>query len=330
MKRNLYLNQNGRLHRKESTIYYYSTEGRKIVPVNQVKAVFAVGRISVTSGVLSFFSKIGIPIHFFGYYGNYEGSFYPRRKLISGYAVLNQAAAHLDGERRLHLARAFVSACIKNMISVVESYVPRRGQIAETPLALGSIVDEVENASTIPILMSMEGRAWSVYYDSFNHIIRCFEMGPRVKRPPNNPVNALISFGNSLLYSAVLTQIYHTQLDPSISFLHEPLERRFSLALDISEVFKPGLVDMLIFKLLNRAQIREEHFDKELNYCVLSEEGRRLFLTAFDDTIRATNRHPRLKRKVSNEYLLRLDCYKILRNITEAKPFRPFLMSTGG
>jgi len=199
VKHNLYLSVNGRLHRKESTIYYYTKEGKRVLPVDQIKAIFAVGRISVTSGVISFLSKQGLPLHFFGYYGNYEGSFYPKRRLVSGYAVVNQAAAHLDRDRRLEVAKAIVDSCISNMVSIVDSYHPRVQDLNPILGNLNGTRNEVKGRSSVPELLSVEGRAWSIYYDAFEKIIKKLEMGPRVKRPPNNPVNALISLGNSLL-----------------------------------------------------------------------------------------------------------------------------------
>ena len=85
-----------------------------------------------------------------------------------------------------------------------------------------------------------------------------------MKRPPNNPVNAMISFGNSLYYAACLSEIYRTQLNTLISYLHEPGERRVSLALDLSKVFKPILVDRTIFKLLNQKMIQLDDFDQAI------------------------------------------------------------------
>lgn len=77
-------------------------------------------------------------------------------------------------------------------------------------------------------------------------------------------LNSLILFGNSLLYATILTEIYHTQLTPTVSYLHEPGERRYSLSLDISGVFKPVIVDRVIFNLVNNRTIKPEHFDKKL------------------------------------------------------------------
>ena len=87
-------------------------------------------------------------------------------------------------------------------------------------------------------------------------------MNKRVKRPPDNPINALISFGNTLLYTKTISAIYQTHLNQSISFLHEPTEQRFSLSLDLSEVFKPIIVFKTIFELVNTKRLTvEKHFD---------------------------------------------------------------------
>jgi len=106
-------------------------------------------------------------------------------------------------------------------------------------------------------------------------------MGNRTKQPPNNEVNALISFGNMMCYTLCLDQIYHTQLNPTISFLHEPGYRRYSLALDLAEIFKPILVDRTIFSLLNKKQIQASDFRQELNRCVMKDSARKSFAQAF-------------------------------------------------
>ncbi|MDV7402691.1 CRISPR-associated endonuclease Cas1, partial [Arthrospira platensis SPKY1] len=108
---------------------------------------------------------------------------------------------------------------------------------------------------------------------AFEQIIQDFRMEGRSKRPPKNEVNALLSFGNMLCYTQCLKQIYHTQLNPTISFLHEPGYRRYSLALDLAELFKPILVDRLVFTLLNKRILQSNDFRWDLNQCLLKESG---------------------------------------------------------
>ena len=111
--------------------------------------------------------------------------------------------------------------------------------------------------------MVIEGNIRQAYYGAFDVIINDFDMGTRTKRPPQNEVNALISFGNMMCYTVCLKSIHQTQLNPTISFLHTPGERRYSLCLDVSEIFKPILVDRTIFKVLNKGMLQERHFDNK-------------------------------------------------------------------
>jgi CRISPR-associated protein Cas1 len=121
-----------------------------------------------------------------------------------------------------------------------------------------------------------------------------------------------------------LTQIYRSQLDPTISFLHEPGFRRFSLALDLAEVFKPILADRLVFRLFNNGQLSEKHFAQDLNCCYLKESGRKTVLKEWDARLNTTIEHRRLKRKVSYERLMRLECYKLVKHLTEVEEYKGF------
>jgi CRISPR-associated protein Cas1 len=137
-------------------------------------------------------------------------------------------------------------------------------------------------------------------------------------------INCLISFGNSLLYTTVLTEIYHTQLNPTVSFLHEPGERRYSLALDLSEVFKPVITDRVIFNLANNRLIKPEHFHEELKGCYLNEQGRRVFIREYDNKLNTTIRHEKLARHVSYQRLIRLECYRLVRHLLGEEMYRGF------
>ena len=138
-------------------------------------------------------------------------------------------------------------------------------------------------------------------------------------------MNAMISFGNTLLYTKTISQIYNTHLEQSISFLHEPGEARFSLSLDLSEVFKPVIVFRTIFDLVNNKKIKvEKHFEEKLNYSLLNEDGKKIFIDAFENRINQTFEHPKLKRKITYKQVIRLDGYKLIKYIIEGKEFIPF------
>ena len=202
----------------------------------------------------------------------------------------------------------------------------------EVSTPLGTLRDVISGLSDligaqteINSVRGIEGKMRERYYQAWRHILSeewTFER--RVRRPPDNEVNALISFGNSHLYTVCLSEIYRTQLTPTISYLHEPGARRFSLALDLSEIFKPLIVDRAIFRLINTGQLKDTHFDKSLDGCFLTDPGKKLFLSALEDRLSTTIKHRRLGRSVSYRHLIRLECYKLVRHLTGVETYRAF------
>jgi CRISPR-associated protein Cas1 len=185
--------------------------------------------------------------------------------------------------------------------------------------------DTVEEVTNIPELMGIEGRSRQTYFSSFDSFLRKgFEFEKRTKLPPQNMLNSLISFGNSLLYASILTEIYHTQLTPTVSYLHEPGERRYSLSLDISEVFKPIIVDRVIFNLVNNRIIKPEHFDNKLNASFLNEQGRKIFVSEYNKKLETTIRNQTLKRNISYQRLIRIECFKLVKHLLGEKAYKGF------
>jgi CRISPR-associated protein Cas1 len=175
------------------------------------------------------------------------------------------------------------------------------------------------------MLMGIEGNIRQTYYGAFDAIVgQTFCMDGRSKRPPQNELNALISFGNMLCYTACLSTIYHTQLNPTISFLHEPGARRYSLALDLAEVFKPILVDRLIFRMINKRQLQPSDFRSEVGGCVLKDAARKRFVQGFDEQLKETIKHRALGRSVSYRHLVKLECYKLQKHLLGLEEYRPF------
>ncbi len=134
----------------------------------------------------------------------------------------------------------------------------------------------------------------------------------------------MISFVNSMIYAKILSEIYHTQLNPTISYLHEPGVRRFSLCLDVSEVFKPLIGDRLIFSLLNRKRITEDSFTKELNFLHLKKEASALISRELEERLKKTIMHKELGRQVSYQYLMRLEAYKLIKHLIGEKEYDGF------
>ena len=266
-KKNYYILSEGILKRKENTIYFVNEKGKKPIPINKVYSIYAYGQITFSSQVMSLLSKNGVPIHFFNYYGLYSGSYYPRETLLSGDLLVKQADYYLNIQKRLELAKLFVEGAANNILKVL-AYYKIENNIKET-------LSELNSTNKITEIMNIEGRIRSEYYSKFDEILPDdFKMEGRSRQPPKNMINSLISFGNSMMYSTVLTELYNTQLNPTISYLHEPSERRFSLSLDLSEIFKPIFVDRLIFYMVNKRMLSKKDFNEDLNCCLLNDKGR--------------------------------------------------------
>ena len=317
-KKNYYILSEGILKRKENTIYFVNEKGKKPIPINKVYSIYAYGQITFSSQVMSLLSKNGVPIHFFNYYGFYSGSYYPRETLLSGDLLVKQADYYLNIQKRLELAKLFVEGAANNILKVL-AYYKIENNIKET-------LSELNSTNKITEIMNIEGRIRSEYYSKFDEILPDdFKMEGRSRQPPKNMINSLISFGNSMMYSTVLTELYNTQLNPTISYLHEPSERRFSLSLDLSDIFKPIFVDRLIFYMVNKRMLSKKDFNEDLNCCLLNDKGRNKFIKEYNKRLEKTIKHKKLKKNVSYQRLIRLEAYKLKKHILGIEKYDPFV-----
>ncbi len=296
----------------------------KYIPVEGVSDLYVFGSLDANSALYNFLGKHQINVHFFDYYEHYTGSFYPKEYLLAGKMLVNQVLQYKNTTKRLILARKFVEGAAFNILKNLRYYNNRERELNETIKKIEALTMQISSASQIEELMGIEGNIRQEYYQAFNIILNDFVMGARTKQPPQNEVNTLISFGNMMCYTLCLSQLYHTQLNPTISFLHEPGVRRYSLALDLAEIFKPILVDRTIFRVLNKKEVQASDFILELNRCVMKESGKKAFIKAWEDRLAETIRHRALKKHVSYKHLVKLECYKLSKHILEIEEYKPF------
>ena len=321
-----YITSMGELSRKDNSLCFRKDGKNIYIPVENTKEIYCLNEVSINTKLLDFLSSNNIIVHFFNYYEGYSGSYYPKNHYNSGKLLIKQVEKFNND--RLVIAKSIVGGIGVNIKEVLYHYYKHNKK--EVKVTIDWIREElfrrVEDSNNIKELMASEGELWQRFYSEFkNFLPEDFIMNKRVKRQPDNPINAMISFGNSLLYTKTISAIYRTHLDQRISFLHEPSEGRFSLSLDISEVFKPIIVYKTIFDLINNKKIQvSKHFDKKVNYCLLNEEGKKIFVTAFEERIESTFNHAKLKRRVSYRTAIKLDCYKLIKYIIENKEFIPF------
>lgn len=324
----LYIYNPGKLSRKDNTLQFVTDNGdKRDLPVERVRDIYVMSEMQFNTSLINLLSKNGIAVHFFNYYNFYTGSFYPREQLLSGNLLIHQTKYYTDPDKRMIIARKFVQGAASNIYRNLRYYNGRGKDVKEIMDDIDVYRINIDKAKTIQELMGYEGNIRKRYYDAWPVIINQeIEFEKRVMHPPDNMMNSLISYVNSMIYTKVLTEMYQTQINPTISYLHEPGERRFSLSLDIAEIFKPLIGDRLIFSLLNKNQITEKSFTKDLNFLHLEKNASQLIASELEKKMNTTIKHKDLGREVSYRYLMRLEVYKLIKHILGEKDYEPFEM----
>ena len=328
MKQSYYLYKSGRLQRKDNTLeIVYKDATKKVIPVERVDDIYVMTEIDFNTSLLNFLSQFGINVHFFNYYGFYTGTYYPKEALVSGKLLIKQVQSYENNEKRLKIAQAFIEAASYNIYRNLTYYNNRGKDLSGYMKEIEFLRKQIGLTKNVEELMGVEGNIRKLYYDTWNIIInQDIGFEKRVKNPPDNAINSLISYVNTIIYTRVLSEIYKTQLNPTISYLHEPSERRFSLCLDIAEIFKPIIGDRLIFSMLNKKQITEKDFENGLNFLYIKENARKEITKQIDLRLQTTIKHKTLGREVSYEYLMRLEIYKIIKSLLEDTEYEGFKM----
>lgn len=326
MDNSYYIFSNGELKRHDNTLQFIKHDGSKIsIPIEKVYDIYIFSEMTLNTKLLNFLSSKGVCLHFFNYYRFYSGSFYPREKLVSGDLLVHQVEHYIDNNKRVALAKKFVIGAGENILRNLKYYNSKGKDLNGAIESIEKLMFSLNKYSEINEVMGIEGNVRKIYYAEWNKIVnQKIDFEKRVKRPPDNMINALISFLNSVTYTKVLSEIYRTQLNPTISYLHEPASKRFSLSLDIAEVFKPLIVDRFIFSILNKNIVSENDFTKESNFLRLKDNSLKTIIGEFDKRFMKTIKHRILNRSVSYRHLIRLESYKIIKHLLSEKEYDAF------
>lgn len=277
-----YISSMGELTRKDNSLCFRKDGKNVYIPIENTKEIYCLNEVSINSKLLDFLGQNHVVVHFFNYYGGYSGTFYPKDQYMSGKLLVKQVQKFETD--RLKIAKAIVKGIGINIYEVLYHYYKHEKKEVKPTIdwIKKEFYQNVEDAENIKVLMSAEGELWMRFYSCFKYFLpEDFIMNKRVKRPPDNPINAMISFGNTLLYTKTISAIFRTHLDQRISFLHEP------------------------------------------------SEGRKIFIEAFEGRLESVFQHPILKRKVTYRTAIKLDCYKLIKEIMEDKEFIPFSLKGG-
>ncbi len=241
-------------------------------------------------------------------------------------ARVKQFAAAADPAERLRYARAFVAAKIHNQRVLLM----RNTELARPARAeLRDLVARAEGCEDVGVLVGLEGRAAALYFGAFPAMLKAdlpreFDMSGRNRRPPRDPVNALLSFGYAVLARDVYSALVAAGLDPLVGYLHTIRPGRPALALDIMEPYRPLVVDSVVIRALNTGEVKPEHFEVYPGQVLLTRYGRQAFLRAYERRMDELVRHPQFDYSLSYRRTLAVEC-RLLTKALSGEPivYRP-------
>ena len=312
--------RDARLNRHENALVVTSDAGRKAIPLNGVKHVLCMGEGSISIRLLKDMGRKGIRFTVLDAGGRFLGAFEPENEAPSGRVRIGQAALFLDETARLRLAKLIVRAQVTSMRGLLQRY--RRNGTAGLDASLDGVesaLDMIRGVAGIEALMGAEGQARAFLHEAFGAISSDAKLARRIRRPPPDPVNCLMSFFNMLLYSACANELAKTHLDRSISFLHAPGTGRRSLSIDMAETFRPVLSDALLLSIFRRDRPDASWFDRTPGVCLLSEKGRITTTERFWSRIEEKSGDTTLRQAIHRQ------CLSLEREALGVGEFRPFV-----
>ncbi|MGW0710516.1 type I-C CRISPR-associated endonuclease Cas1c [Streptomyces sp. NPDC002643] len=296
-----------RLEHDTLRVHLPNTQGRRVLPLRRLDGIVLYGHINLSTELITRCAQDNRPITWMTRGGRYMARL---DGAVQGNVLLRHAQhqLHDDTEARLAIARNIVAGKIRNsrwiLLRAARDAAPSaRERIRETADDLAEALTKTGAADSLDIVMGIEGNAARGYFAAMQHALRPSPDIPtfthRNRRPPTDPVNALLSFTYGLLRSLVHGATEQVGLDPYIGFLHGLRPGKPALALDLMEEFRPVLADRFALTLLNRRQLRAEHFEHVTGGAVrLTDDGRTTLLSAWQEWKTQTWEHPIAGRSV--------------------------------
>jgi len=295
--------------------------------LSEISHVNVFGAVQVTTGLIQDLCKREIGVSFFSGGGWYYGA-------LGGVATINvqtriaQFRVASDKAASLALARSFVTSKILNSRTLVRRNAEQPDQAVLDKLK--ALAEQSEGAQGLDELLGIEGLAARIYFGSFSQLLsprtretEAFDFDGRNRRPPRDPLNALLSFGYALLLRDVRVALIAAGFDPTVGFYHQPRPGRPALALDLMEEFRPLLADSAVLSAVNTEVVTEGDFVRAAGAVNLSEKGRKAFTGAYERRVRQEITHPLFGYKLDYRRVLQVQARLLARAVTGEIPSYP-------
>jgi CRISPR-associated protein Cas1 len=319
----LYVCGEADISRDENTILVKTRGIKKRVPIEAIRHIVVLSDGALTTKFLALSGRAGVRVSVFDHYGWFTGAFEPVANVGSGEVKIRQAALILDRARRMAVAREIIRGTLFNILEGLRYYAYRGTD------GLKPAIEEIRGygvrlakATDPETLMGFEGMARRAYYEAWGKVDARLVFAPRVRRPPNNRINCLLSFMNGLAYAAIRHEISKTHLDVTLSILHAPSSARSSLALDLAEPFKAVVVDRQIFAMVRKNMLADAWFDERAGVCMLTETGRRAVVERYAATVDSASSGESIRKSMHREAL------KLQRHVMDIEEYTAYRRNT--
>lgn len=354
MKQNLYIFSDSLLRRKANTLFvetlikeneddeYFDDENKeeyligneevipsgdkKYIPIENIDSITSIGSVRFNSRFMYFLSQNSIPLNIVNYRGNYSGSFIPAERPYSGSILLKQSSAYKNYDTRLSIAKEIIDASIHNMLANLKYHYNRGvSELSDFMEYITEYKKDLKTCDTIDEIRGIEGIVRKTYYETWRYIFNYpLNFYKRLKNPSPDIINALISYGNAIVYSLCLNQIYQSRLYPEIGFIHEPGDAKLSLVYDIADIYKPLITDRIIFKVINKNIISEKDGFVKNGICYIKKEAKKKYAQEFEIKMNTKFRMDGKNKKITYKRVVKEECYKIIAHLNEEKQYQAF------
>lgn len=328
VERNYNVINEGILTKKDFALLFASGEEKYYIPAETTKRLDIYNNVTLSGGFLTYVAQQGIDVAIYDRFGNPLGVYSACQNHGNVETMIKQVNLYQDQSRRLEIAKIIELAAFTNMRKTVAYHLrcTDSKEIREIGQELKSTCSQIQHCMDMEHLMLVEAQGRQSYYRLFDCAIsdESFVFGKRSKRPPENEINAMISFGNTLLYNRLALEISKTSLDGRIGVIHSTTARRNqTLNLDLAEIFKPLLVDSVIFRLVNNHILsRSWDFVPERGGIYLNESGKTKFIEAFNSGL--VRKVTVDDKKLTYAQILRREVRNYRSLILHETPYRPY------
>ncbi|HOK79949.1 MAG TPA: CRISPR-associated endonuclease Cas1 [bacterium] len=299
------------------------------IPDFKVERVFIFGNVQITTQAMKFLLESGIECSFFNLYGRLIGRLSPVESK-NVYLRIQQYEKHKHQETVLSYAKTFVEGKIKNMKTTILKYAQNHPEIDFSMNAseLDSCLSELMRKTQVSSVLGVEGRSSAVYFECFAKMLRKnFQFSGRMKRPPPDPINSLLSLGYSLITNEMFSVVCGIGFDPYIGFLHSLEYGRPSLPLDLIEEFRQPIVDRLTLELINREILKEEDFEQaEEGGIYLTKDSRKKYFEQYERRMQTEIQDNETGQRLTYRKIMFNQAQKFAKSLMENTVYNPFLI----